>query len=178
MFRKCCPQMIRATRPVFAKTLTNAFEYIEYVPADVQTSASVEAPAELKLTMTRQDEFIFAEKVVKSVALMTANGKMGILPGHEYAVEKLEPGMIEIELADGKSVFYATSGGFAHVNTDGSLDINTAECIPSALMDIPALEKELAANQELVKNGDDDGKVRGAIGVEVIEPVLEALKAM
>jgi len=178
MFRKCAPTLFQATRPALAKNLPNAFTYVQQPPVDVQTAATVEAPTELKLTLTRQDEFIYAEKIVKSVTLLTANGKMGILPGHEYLVEKLQPGMIEVELADGKTEFFGTSGGFAHVNTDGSVDVNTAEAIRSDLLDLANLEKELAANQELVKNGDEDAKVRGAIGVETLEPIVEALKAM
>lgn len=170
MFRRCAPAL--------AKNLPNGFTYVKNAPVDVQTGATVETPTELKFTLTRQDEFIYAEKVVKSVTLITANGKMGILPGHEYLVEKLQAGMIEVELADGKTENFATSGGFAHVNTNGSIDVNTAEAIKSDLLDIALLEKELAANQELAKNGDEDGKVRGAIGVETLEPIVEALKAM
>jgi len=105
------------------------------------------------------------------------NGKMGILPGHEYLVEKLQPGVIEVEMADGKTRKFATAGGFAHVNTDGSIDVVTAETIPMEAMDLANLEKELAANQELAKNGTDDEKVRGAIGVETLEPIVEAMKA-
>eukprot|EP01063_Lacrimia_lanifica_P028217 TRINITY_DN4087_c0_g1_i1.p2 TRINITY_DN4087_c0_g1~~TRINITY_DN4087_c0_g1_i1.p2 ORF type:complete len:178 (+),score=94.74 TRINITY_DN4087_c0_g1_i1:65-598(+) len=177
MFRKAAPQLIRATRPAF-RNLPNGFDYIETVPADVSTSATVEQPSELLLTLTRQDEFLMAAKVVKSVSLMTANGKMGVLPGHEYVVEKLEPGMIEVEHQDGKVEKFATTGGFAHVNTDGSVDVNTAEAIPATSLELALVEKELAANQDLAKNGDEDGKIRGAIGVATLEPIAEALKAM
>lgn len=178
MFRKCVPTLFQATRPALAKNLPNAFSYVNQPPVDVQTAATVETPTELKLTLTRQDEYIFAEKIVKSVTLLTANGKMGILPGHEYLVEKLQPGMIEIEHADGKTEMFGTSGGFAHVNTDGSVDVVTAEAIKSEVLDLVQLEKELAANQDLVKNGDDDAKIRGQIGVDTLEPIVEAMKAM
>eukprot|EP01064_Diplonema_japonicum_P023055 TRINITY_DN33510_c0_g1_i1.p1 TRINITY_DN33510_c0_g1~~TRINITY_DN33510_c0_g1_i1.p1 ORF type:complete len:178 (+),score=65.39 TRINITY_DN33510_c0_g1_i1:50-583(+) len=177
MFRRVAPAMMRASRPLCAaRTLPNGFEDFTS-PADVLTSATVEQPTELLLTLTRQDEFVFATEAVKSVTLSTGNGVMGVLPGHEYVVEKIMPGVITIEDAEGKSLKYATSGGFAHVNTDGSVDINTAECIPMDSLDLSLLEKELVAAQDLSKNGDDQGKVRGEIGVATLEPIIESLKA-
>jgi len=177
MFKRFAPQLIRATRPAFARTLPNGFDYVQTPPADVNTGATVELPTELKLTLTRQDEFLFAAKVVKSVTLSSANGRMGVLPGHEYEVEKLEPGVLDVELMDGKIDKYAVSGGFAHINTDGQVDIITAEAILTTKLDINLLEKELASAQDLAKNGDEDSKVRGEIGVATLEPILESLKA-
>eukprot|EP01059_Diplonema_ambulator_P016800 TRINITY_DN28779_c0_g1_i1.p1 TRINITY_DN28779_c0_g1~~TRINITY_DN28779_c0_g1_i1.p1 ORF type:complete len:180 (+),score=70.39 TRINITY_DN28779_c0_g1_i1:69-608(+) len=178
MFRRAVPVMMRATRPVFgARTLPNGFEDVTS-PVDIATGATVDLPTELLLTLTRQDEFIFAAEAVKGVTLSTGNGKMGILPGHEYVIEKLAPGVIEVETMDGKTNKYATAGGFAHVNTDGSVDVNCAECIPFDSIDLALVEKELAAAQDLSKNGPDDAaKIRGSIGVEVLEPLAEALKS-
>ena len=130
-----------------AKTLVNGFDFCKTAPADVSTTATVELPTELKLTLTRQDEYIFAQAVVKGVSIMTANGKMGILPGHEYEIEKLTSGIMEVETAEGKTDKYVVSGGFAHINTDGNVDIQTAECIPLSCFDLAAVEKELATAQ-------------------------------
>eukprot|EP01062_Namystynia_karyoxenos_P006053 TRINITY_DN12117_c0_g1_i1.p4 TRINITY_DN12117_c0_g1~~TRINITY_DN12117_c0_g1_i1.p4 ORF type:complete len:212 (+),score=87.62 TRINITY_DN12117_c0_g1_i1:91-636(+) len=181
MFRRAAPALFRSavgapTRACLAKTLPNAFNYCETAPSDVPVGSVVEAPTEVALTLTRQDEFLYAAHPVKSVVINTANGRMGILPGHEYVVEKLAPGLIEIEADDGKFTKYATSGGFAQVSTDGNVDINTAECIALDSFDPAAVEKELNACQELTKSGDEDAKARGEVGVAVLEPVMEALK--
>eukprot|EP00659_Diplonema_papillatum_P006359 gene6359-9743_t len=128
------------------QTLPNGFDFTDS-PSDVLTSASVDAPNELSLTLTRQDEFIYASQAMKSVTISTPEGKMGVLPGHEYVVEKLVAGIIEVENNEGKVDKFATSGGFAHINTDGSVDLQTAEAIPLSAFDLPTVEKELVAAQ-------------------------------
>eukprot|EP00755_Sulcionema_specki_P010085 Sspe_Gene.45443::Locus_22501_Transcript_1_1_Confidence_1.000_Length_632::g.45443::m.45443/K02134/ATPeF1D, ATP5D, ATP16; F-type H+-transporting ATPase subunit delta len=103
---------------------------------------------------------------------------MGVLPGHAYSIEKVVPGIIEVEMEEGKApTKYMTSGGWAHVNTDGSVDITTAECIPLDLFDLANVEKELASAQEIAKSGDDEARIRAEIGVSVLEPLAEAMKA-
>eukprot|EP01060_Flectonema_neradi_P015980 TRINITY_DN2260_c0_g3_i1.p1 TRINITY_DN2260_c0_g3~~TRINITY_DN2260_c0_g3_i1.p1 ORF type:complete len:176 (+),score=47.57 TRINITY_DN2260_c0_g3_i1:57-584(+) len=159
-----------------AKSLVNGFDYCKTAPSDVSITANVEIPSELKLTLTRQDEYLFAAAVVKSVNINTANGKMGVLPGHEYEIEKLTPGVLEVETSEGKVEKYAVSGGFAHINTDGNVDIQTAECIPLSSFDLAAVEKELATAQEQAKV-EGDGKIRAEIGVSVLEPLAESLRS-
>eukprot|EP00754_Rhynchopus_humris_P008771 Rhum_TRINITY_DN13828_c0_g1::Rhum_TRINITY_DN13828_c0_g1_i1::g.64863::m.64863/K02134/ATPeF1D, ATP5D, ATP16; F-type H+-transporting ATPase subunit delta len=176
MFRRGVPALFAATRTSLARSLPNGFDYTT-APTDVAIAATVEQPTELLLTLTRQDEFLKAAEVVKDVTLTTSEGVMGVLPGHEYVVEKLIPGILEVTTTDGKAEKYAVSGGFAHVNTDGSVDIQTAEVIPLEHLDLANCEKELASATELSKSSDADAATRGSIAVEMMTPIVAALKA-
>eukprot|EP00009_Paramoeba_aestuarina_P008590 CAMPEP_0201520662 /NCGR_PEP_ID=MMETSP0161_2-20130828/12026_1 /ASSEMBLY_ACC=CAM_ASM_000251 /TAXON_ID=180227 /ORGANISM="Neoparamoeba aestuarina, Strain SoJaBio B1-5/56/2" /LENGTH=85 /DNA_ID=CAMNT_0047919121 /DNA_START=261 /DNA_END=515 /DNA_ORIENTATION=+ len=73
---------------------------------------------------------------------------MGVKAGHEYTIAKLVPGIIEIEKSPGDTEKYYTSGGFAHINNDGSVDVNTVEAVPLADIEPAHVDRELARSRE------------------------------
>lgn len=160
-----------------AVTLPEGFSFVESKVVDKPLTDNYEATDILRLTLTRQDEFIFKEEHVKCVTVSTQNGDMGVFPGHAYKIAKLKPSPIAVEYADGTTKKFFTSGGFIHINNEGSCDINTVECLPIADLDVATAEKELTTAQSAVTNAKDErAKAVAEIRVEVLEAVLQVLK--
>ena len=160
-----------------AVTLPEGFSFVESKVNDKPLTDNYEAMDVLRLTLTRQDEFIFKEENVKCVTVSTQNGDMGVFPGHAYKIAKLKPSPIAVEYTDGTTKKFFTSGGFIHINNEGSCDINTVECMPLSELDLASTEKELLAAQAAVTNAKDDRtKAVAEIRVEVLEAVVQVLK--
>ena len=156
--------------------LPEGFSFIEKV-TDKEISASFEPLPKLILTMTRQDDLIFKQQQVDSLRLVTPNGEMGVKAGHEYTIAKLVPGVIEIEKGPGLTEKYFTSGGFAHVNNDGGIDINTVEAIPLAEFESAYVDRELLkCREELSTAKTDKEKAILDIYIETYEALQAALK--
>lgn len=174
-----------STRRLFASTavlrshheLLEGFDYFERKVVDKDIHSNYEHKESLSLTLTRQDEFIMKEHNVRCVTLPTTNGETGVFPGHEYQIAKLIPAPIVVEMMDGSTRKYFTSGGFAHINNEGSCDINTVECIPFSDLDLESAEKALAEQQAALASAKDEHqKAVVEIRVEVLEAVIHALK--
>ncbi len=167
------------TRRLLATTLPTGFSYLsdELKVKDLDPSATNPTLSVMELTLTRQEAALFKQEPVKSVMFNTTSGYIGINPGHEYKISKLLPGPIKIEITEGNFKTYFTSGGFAHMNNIGTLDINTAECIPIEDLDLALAEKELAAANELARGGKSEAeKAIGEVKVSVLEPLVATLK--
>ncbi|KAG8342164.1 ATP synthase, epsilon chain [Trypanosoma vivax] len=131
----------------------------------------------LRFTLTRQDEFILKEETVKCVTVKGTNGEYGIYPGHSYKIVQLVPSPLTVEYADGATRKYFVSGGFAHINNEGSCDVNTVECAPLEDLDLATAEKELAAQQAALASAKDEkAKSVVDIRISVLEAVIAALK--
>jgi ATP synthase F1 epsilon subunit len=159
------------------RQLPQGFDYLTNKVKELDVSAPYEAATGMTVNVTRHDEILFAKDGVKAVTVAAAEGEMGIQPGHEYEIAKLNPGVIAVEVADGQQVKFFTSGGFAHVNPAGSVDINCAEAIPLEDLDADLASKELLSAQDALKNAKTDKeKAVFEIQVEVLEGVVSALK--
>ncbi|KPA83515.1 putative mitochondrial Atp synthase, epsilon chain [Leptomonas pyrrhocoris] len=181
MFRFCSRRLVARTLPLlaFQHDLPEAFEFIENKVVDKDIHAPYENMETLRLTVTRQDEFIFRETPVKCVTITGVNGENGVYPGHAYEIMQLAPAPLAIEMPDGTVKKYFTSGGFAHINNEGSCDINCVECIPFADLDVEAAEKALAQqNAALSSAKDDKAKALVEVRIGVLEAVIRALKHM
>lgn len=179
MFRRAFPCLVKRSAFLLQsmRELPEGFEFIENKVVDADIHGNYVNLETLKFTLTRQDESIFKEAPVKSVSLTAASGEVEIHPGHAYEIMKVVPSSIEVEMADGETKKFFTSGGFAHVNDEGSCDVNTVECIPLDELDIEAAEKALAAQQlELSKAGEEKTKSVIEIRIGVLESVIQALK--
>jgi len=164
-----------ATRSV--RVLPQGFEFLTSKVKELDVSAPYEAASGMTVNVTRHDEVLFARDNVKAVTLPSADGEMGVQPGHEYEIAKLTPGVITVEVSEGTTAKFFTAGGFAHTNPAGSVDINCAEAVPLDDLDADLATKELAAAQEALKNAKTDKeKALWEIQVEVIEGVVNALK--
>ncbi|KPI83084.1 putative Atp synthase epsilon chain [Leptomonas seymouri] len=181
MFRFCSRRMVARTLPLLASVqdLPEAFDFIEHKVVDKDIHSNYENMETMRLTVTRQDEFLFNETPVKCVTITGVNGENGVYPGHAYEITQLAPAPLSIEMPDGTVKKYFTSGGFAHINNEGSCDINCVECIPLADLDVEVAEKALAQqNAALSSAKDDKAKALVEVRIGVLEGVIRALKQM
>ena len=168
-----------ATRSLLAATLPSGFSFLndDLKVKDLDPSVANPTLSSMEFTLTRQESAIYKQEQVKSVMFNTTSGYLGVNPGHEYKVSKLLPGAIKVEVTEGNFKTYFTSGGFAHMNNIGALDINTVECIPLDDLDVALAEKELAAANEQARNGKSEAeKAIGEVKVSVLESLVAALK--
>lgn len=159
------------------RDMPEGFEFFEHKVQDKDIHANYENKDTLSLTLTRQDEFLLKEHPVRCVTIMSDSGENGIFPGHAYEIAKLIPAPITVEMPDGAIRKYFTSGGFAHINNEGSCDINCVECIPMSELDLEAAEKALAEqNAALGAAKDEKAKSVIEIRIGVLESVIQALR--
>ncbi len=85
---------------------------------------------------------------VQQVVVPGTEGLFAVLPGHAPVLSTLQPGVIEITLADGGVDRVFVRGGFAEVNP-GGLTILAEVAIP-----LSELNPEMLAQQ--VKNAEED----------------------
>ncbi|RNF06634.1 ATP synthase, epsilon chain [Trypanosoma rangeli] len=180
MFRVFGRRLISRTLPLLQDAhhdLPEGFEFFENKVVDKDIHASYENLETLRFTLTRQDEFIMRENPVKCVTVTGVNGEYGIYPGHAYKIVQLVPAPLTVEFTDGRTQKYFVSGGFAHINNEGSCDVNVVECVPIEDLELAAAEKSLAAQQALLGSAKDD-KARSVIEIRisVLERVIAALK--
>ncbi|CAM40512.1 putative ATP synthase, epsilon chain [Leishmania braziliensis MHOM/BR/75/M2904] len=181
MFRFCGRRLVGRTLPLLADhhELPEAFEFMEHKVIDKDIHSAYENMDTLRLTITRQDEFLFKEAPVKCVTVMGVNGENGVYPSHAYKITQLAPAPLTVEMTDGTVEKFFTSGGFAHINNEGSCDINCVECIPLSELDVDAAEKALAQQQSALSSAyDEKAKAVVEIRISVLESVLQSLKHM
>lgn len=157
--------------------IPEGFEFFEHKAVDKDINSPYEIIETLKLTLTRQDEYLLNEKPVKCVTLVSTHGELGIYPSHAYEIVKLVPSPVTVQYPDGTIRRYFVSGGFAHINNEGSCDINCVECIPIEDLEVEIAEKALAQqNSLLAASKDDHAKSVVEIRVGVLEAVIAALR--
>nr|CCC91185.1 putative ATP synthase, epsilon chain [Trypanosoma congolense IL3000] len=180
MFRTFGRRLVFTTLPLLQATphgLPEGFDFMEHKVVNKDIHASHENLETLRLTLTRQDEFLMREEAVKCITVTGANGDYGIYPGHAYKIVQLTPAPLTVEYADGTIKKFFVSGGFAHINNEGSCDVNTVECIPLDDLDPAMAERELSAQQAALGSAKDDkAKSVVEIRVTVLEAVIAALK--
>jgi F0F1-type ATP synthase epsilon subunit len=167
--------LVKTTLPLLS--VPEGFSFLHQKVVDKDVNAPYENMDTLRLTLTRQDEFIFKEDKVKCVTVTGVNGEYGIFPGHSYKIAKLVPSPIVVEVTEGVQKKFFTSGGFVQINNEGSCDINTVECIPLEDLDLALAEKGLAkAQSDAASAKDEKSKAIAEIRVSVFEGVVSALK--
>lgn len=178
MFRFSSRALVRATSALLqGHHAQEGFTFMESKALDKDIGAPYENMETLRLTLTRQDEFLLKEEKVKCVTVNGTNGGYGIYPGHSYKFARLVPAPLVVELPDGTLKKYFTSGGFAHINNEGSCDINTVECIPMEELDVAAAEKALTtAQHDVTQAKDEKAKAVAEVRVSVLEAVIQAIK--
>ena len=169
--------MMRATAPLL-QSVPEGFSFLNNQVVDKDVSTNYEQVDFLKFTLTRQDEFIYKEEKVRCISLSTISGDIGVYPSHEYKITKIVPSVITVELPNGTTRKFFTSGGFAHINNEGSADVNTVECIPVEDLDVSLADKKLAEAQVALNGAKDDkAKAVAEIRVAVLEAAVAALRA-
>ena len=166
--------MLRRCSPFFA---INGFKFLENKIVDNDISGAAELLETISFTLTRQDEAIYTQKAVKSLQISTTSGSLGVNPNHEYKISKLLPGPLKIEFPDGTQQTFFLSGGFANINSAGSVDINAVEAVALQDLDLQAAQKELSAAEADSQTGSESEKAIAQIRVQVAEAVIAALQA-
>lgn len=162
----------------FARVLPQGFDFLADKVTELDLHAPGETLAQMKVNITRHDEFVFTSQDVKACTIPCDDGEAGVAPGHEYEIAKLQPGTIVVETTEGKTLKFVTAGGFAHINPAGSVDINCAECIPVEDLDANIAQKELSAAQEAVKTAvSEKAKAVAELEVQMLEAVVNSFKA-
>ena len=165
------------TPTLFRATLPEGFSFVEKL-ADKDIATPFEVNPKVSVTFTRQDDLIMKQQLVDNVRLATSSGDIGVRSGHEYKIAKLVPGLITIEKDANHVEKYFTSGGFAHINNDGSVDINTVEAIPLSEFEPAYVDRELIKYKEDLKGAKGDKeKAIAEIYVSVYEALQTALKS-
>ncbi|KAF8286184.1 ATP synthase, epsilon chain [Trypanosoma cruzi cruzi] len=180
MFRAFARRLVSRTLPLLQvpnHDLPEGFEFLENKVVDKDIHATHENLETLRFTLTRQDEFLMRENPVKCVTVTGVNGEYGIYPGHAYKIVQLVPAPLTVEFTDGTTKKYFVSGGFAHINNEGSCDVNAVECVAMEDLDLSAAEKALAAQQASLGSAKDEkAKAVIEIRISVLESVISALK--
>tara|TARA_B100001540_G_scaffold20113_1_gene16667 strand:+ start:1632 stop:2030 length:399 start_codon:yes stop_codon:yes gene_type:complete len=84
----------------------------------------------------------------------STEGLFGVLPGHISSIIALDVGEVKIKTND-KSLYFATSGGFADINNNKViLVLETAE--ESSQIDLNRAENSLNRSQKYLEDGSTD----------------------
>eukprot|EP00994_Dinema_validum_P004596 NODE_2651_length_660_cov_249.346972_g2181_i0.p1 GENE.NODE_2651_length_660_cov_249.346972_g2181_i0~~NODE_2651_length_660_cov_249.346972_g2181_i0.p1 ORF type:complete len:200 (+),score=64.78 NODE_2651_length_660_cov_249.346972_g2181_i0:57-602(+) len=134
-------------------------------------------PQQIQLTLTRQDEFIHKQKECNSITIRTAEGELGILAGHEYTIEQLSPGVLDVEIDNDTKERWAISGGFAHVNDNGVVDVNCVEAIPLEEVDLNKLAHAVEEAKSNLSSGDVMVRAEAEIALELFETLEASMKS-
>lgn len=108
----------------------------------------------LRLEIVTPEGLIF-DKDVKSVTFPGEEGEFGVLPKHAALLSLLKPGIIEIELADGKKESIVINWG--HVKVDENKAVALVEgAIPLAGASESEIAKKIAEAKELVERASEN----------------------
>ena len=116
-------------------------------------------------------ELVSPERLLMSGEANTAvlpatNGDMGILGSHAPVMTTLRPGLLKVELADGRAEEFFVRGGFADVTPD-SVTVLAEYSVPRAQLtpEIIAEQRKLGEQEfEVAQRGDDDDRKANAQG--------------
>ena len=145
---------------------------------DKGITSSFENPEDITLTLTRQDECIVRQQPVRAITLQTNTGALGVRPGHEYKIAKLVPGVLAIQQTESSAPeSYFTSGGFAQINSDGQVDVNTVECVRLSDVESTYVDTELSKANEASRSAKSEKeKALADVSVGILEALQTALK--
>ena len=102
--------------------------------------------------ITPTNTFNYGE--VEYLRAPSIEGLFGVLPGHISSIIALDVGEVKI-ISNNKSMYFATSGGFADINKNKViLVLETAE--ESSQIDTKRAEKSLDRAKEYLRDNSDD----------------------
>ncbi|SCU85123.1 LANO_0C03400g1_1 [Lachancea nothofagi CBS 11611] len=129
----------------------------------------------LKLQFTLPHETLFAGSQVTQVNLPAQSGQVGILANHVPTVEQLSPGVVEV-FEGGSSKKYFVSGGFATVQPDSTLSVNSVEAFPLESFSLENVRSLVSEANKNTSSSDEKVAAEAAIQLEVLEILQGALK--
>ncbi|SCU81892.1 LAFA_0C07822g1_1 [Lachancea sp. 'fantastica'] len=129
----------------------------------------------LKLQFALPHETLFAGSKVTQVNLPAQSGQVGILANHVPTVEQLSPGVVEV-FEGGSSKKFFVSGGFATVQPDSTLSVNSVEAFPLDSFSSENVRSLISEANKNVSSSDEKVAAEAAIQLEVLEVLQAALK--
>ncbi|SCU90764.1 LADA_0F06304g1_1 [Lachancea dasiensis] len=129
----------------------------------------------LKLQFALPHETLFAGSKVTQVNLPAQSGQIGVLANHVPTVEQLAPGVVEVfEGASSKKYF--VSGGFATVQPDSTLSVNSIEAFPLESFSSENVKSLISEATKNASSSDEKVAAQASIQLEVLEILQGALK--
>jgi F-type H+-transporting ATPase subunit epsilon len=116
-------------------------------------------------------ELVTPERMLMSqdaarVVVPGMEGRFTVLPGHAPVISALRPGMIDIALADSRSMRVFVKGGFAEVDA-ASVTVLAERAWDVEAMDQATISAELqAAEADLAAAGSDAARLAAASAVD------------
>lgn len=110
------------------------------------------------------------------VNLPTTAGELGILANHVPTIQQLKPGTVEIIETNGETKSYFVSGGFATVQPDSVLAINSVEAFEVADFSPEAIKSLTAEAQKNAQSTDEAVAAEAEIELEVLEALSHFAK--
>ncbi|KAB2911810.1 MAG: F0F1 ATP synthase subunit epsilon [Hyphomicrobiaceae bacterium] len=123
-----------------------------------------------KFELVTPERMLMSEDAARVVVPGT-EGEFTVFAGHAPVISALRPGVVEVALADSRTVRVFVKGGFAEVDA-GSLTVLAQRAIDVAAMDAATVAAELAAAEsELAEAHDDTSRL-------LASSAIDRLKAM
>jgi F-type H+-transporting ATPase subunit epsilon len=114
----------------------------------------------LKFELVSPERLLLSAEV-QQVVVPGTEGLFAVLPGHAPVLSTLQPGVVEITLADGQVDRVFVRGGFAEVNP-GGLTVLAEVAIPLSELNADVLAAEVRNAEEDVADASDDETRRRA----------------
>ena len=114
----------------------------------------------LKFELVSPERLLLSAEV-QQVVVPGTEGLFAVLPGHAPVLSTLQPGVVEITLAEGQVDRVFVRGGFAEVNPHG-LTVLAEVAIPLSELNADVLAAEVKNAEEDVADASDDETRRRA----------------
>ena len=108
-----------------------------------------------------------------SVLIPGTDGDLTAMPDHAPVVTTLRPGIVVVEMADGKQEF-AVTGGFAQVTAEGAT-VLADEAMPTAELSRELIQERISAAEEARNAAEGSGRDDAEKRVADLVALLDAM---
>ncbi|KZZ97583.1 F1F0 ATP synthase delta chain mitochondrial precursor [Moelleriella libera RCEF 2490] len=146
--------------------------------AAVQRRTYAEAvPDKIKLSLSLPHQSIYKSHDVVQVNIPAESGEMGVLANHVPSIEQLKPGVVEIVEESGGAKQWFLAGGFATVQPNSTMSINSPEGFPLEDFSADAIRAGIAEAQKVASgSGSEQDIAEAKIELEVLETLSAHVK--
>ncbi|TFA99405.1 ATP synthase subunit delta [Trichoderma ghanense] len=125
-------------------------------------------PDKIKLSLALPHQSIYKSQDVVQVNIPAESGEMGVLANHVPSIEQLKPGLVEVVEENGPAKQFFLSGGFATVQPNSVLSINSPEAYPLEDFSADAIRAGIAEAQKVANgSGSEQDIAEAKIELEV-----------
>lgn len=112
------------------------------------------AVATMHLDIVSAEERLF-EGTVRSIQVSGSEGELGVLPRHTPFLTALKPGMVKVEMADGKEDVFYIAGGIMEVQPN-TVTVLSDTAIRGGDLDEQAIEKAKQQAKDAIADSSAD----------------------